>query len=286
LRDYLNGLDLDPRQLEIVEARLDQVNKLKRKYGGSIRAVLDFSQKISAQLDEMENLDETLARLQDDLKHAYQILVELAQELSAKRAQTAEQLSLHVEEELAFLKMAQTRFAVNLQPLPAARETHPYLSLNGHALGEWGYDRATFMMAPNVGEAIKPLAGVASGGELSRVVLALKAILAHHQSLETVVFDEVDAGIGGATAEVVGQKLAVLAGHHQILCITHLPQIAKYGDHHFRIEKTVSQGRTHTIITPLQAEERVEEIARMLGGEKITPATLAHAREMISSTSR
>ena len=139
------------------------------------------------------------------------------------------------------------------------------------------------MIAPNVGEAIKPLAAIASGGELSRIVLALKAILAQTDSLETVVFDEVDAGIGGGVAEMVGQKLAALAGHHQVLCITHLPQIAKFGQHHLRIVKNVVKGRTHTTITPLDAEARVEEIARMLGGEKITATTLAHARELLAS---
>jgi DNA repair protein RecN (Recombination protein N) len=138
------------------------------------------------------------------------------------------------------------------------------------------------MMAPNVGEAIKPLAAIASGGELSRVVLALKAILARSDALETVVFDEVDAGIGGGVADMVGKKLAALAGRHQILCITHLPQIAKYGDHHFRIVKSVADGRTRTTITPLEPEERVAEIARMLAGEQMTATTLQHAREMLS----
>jgi DNA repair protein RecN (Recombination protein N) len=132
-----------------------------------------------------------------------------------------------------------------------------------------------------VGEAIKPLAAIASGGELSRVVLALKAILAQSESVETVVFDEVDAGIGGNVAEMVGRKLATLARHHQILCITHLPQIAKFGNHHFRIAKTVADGRTSTRINHLSANERVEEIARMLGGEQITQTTMAHAQELL-----
>jgi DNA repair protein RecN (Recombination protein N) len=146
-------------------------------------------------------------------------------------------------------------------------------------------DRAAFMIAPNVGEDIKPLTAIASGGELSRIVLALKAILAQNDSLETVVFDEVDAGIGGGVAEMVGKKLAALARYHQILCITHLPQIAKYGQHHFRIEKRVSKGRTHTTIAHLSAKARVEEVARMLGGEQITPATMNHAKEMLAEVS-
>jgi DNA repair protein RecN (Recombination protein N) len=145
-----------------------------------------------------------------------------------------------------------------------------------------GIDRATFLIAPNIGEALKPLASIASGGELSRVVLALKALLAKTDSVETVVFDEVDAGIGGGVAEVVGKKLADLAKHHQVICITHLPQIAKFGDRHYCISKHVSQGRTRTSIHLLNDEDRYKEIARMLGGEKITQATLEHAREMLN----
>ena len=137
------------------------------------------------------------------------------------------------------------------------------------------------MMAPNTGEEIKPLAGIASGGELSRVVLALKAILARSDSVETIIFDEVDAGIGGSVAEVVGKKLADLARFHQTICITHLPQIAKFGDHHYKISKKIINQRTQTFITPLKGVQRIEEIARMLGGVQITSATLAHAREML-----
>jgi DNA repair protein RecN (Recombination protein N) len=146
---------------------------------------------------------------------------------------------------------------------------------------ESGIDRASFMIAPNPGEELKPLASIASGGELSRVVLALKAILAESDAVETIVFDEVDAGIGGGTAEVVGRKLSDLARHHQIICITHLPQIAKFGEHHFSISKHVDDGRTKTAIQPLSREDRTKEIARMLGGEKITQTTLDHARELL-----
>ena len=147
------------------------------------------------------------------------------------------------------------------------------------------FDRARFLISPNVGESMKPLADIASGGELSRVVLALKAILVETDSVATVVFDEVDSGIGGSASEVVGKKLASLSIFHQVICITHLAQIAKYGDHHYKISKEISKGRTKTIVEPLGNKKRVEEIARMLGGEKITQATLAHAREMLKRKS-
>ena len=183
------------------------------------------------------------------------------------------------------LRSASTFFAVAFQAQGSVEQSDALLSCGGHAVTETGLDKVRFMIAPNVGEAIKPLASIASGGELSRVVLALKAILAHNDAVETLVFDEVDAGIGGGAAEVVGQKLANLARHHQVLCITHLPQIAKYGDHHFRIDKRVAKGRTHTTITPLSPDDRVKEIARMLGGEKLTATTVKHAREMLGAAS-
>jgi DNA repair protein RecN (Recombination protein N) len=281
LRDYVKHLDLDPARLESVEARLDLLNKLKRKYGGSLERVLAYGQETDRQLHEIDHVDETIAQVRVELRGRHEQLCRLAADLSAQRREVAQKLSASVEKELAGLKMAGTRFVVELQPVAAGKESGPHLAWEGRALTESGADRARFMIAPNVGEAIKPLAAIASGGELSRVVLALKAILARGDDLETVVFDEVDAGIGGGTAERVGKKLAALARRHQILCITHLPQIAKFGDHHLRIVKSVVQGRTRTTITPLSAPERVEEIARMLGGEKITDATLAHAKEML-----
>jgi DNA repair protein RecN (Recombination protein N) len=281
----LNRLDLDPRQLDGVEERLDLLNRLKRKYGGSINAVLAHGQDARHQLEEMENIEIAIAEAEKACAAASGDLGRLAESLSQKRKVAADRLARAVEAELACLKMAGTRFAVELTPVQLPSDTSPYLRCSDAYLSESGMDRAAFMIAPNVGEAIKPLAAIASGGELSRVVLALKAILAQNDSLETVVFDEVDAGIGGGAAELVGKKLAGLSQYHQILCITHLPQIAKYGRHHFRIEKGVARGRTRTTITKLSSGERVEEVARMLGGEAITPTTLEHAREMLAEVS-
>ncbi len=282
LRDYLKHLDLDPQRLDAVEARLDLLNKLKRKYGGTLERVLAHGEEIERRLSEIDHIDEHIAQVRAELRRQHERVCRLAGELAGRRREAARKLAVGVEKELAALKMAGTRFAVEVQSVPAAKESSPFLCWDGQALTESGADRASFLIAPNVGEAIKPLAAIASGGELSRVVLALKAILARGDDLETVVFDEVDAGIGGGTAELVGKKLAALARRHQILCITHLPQIAKFGDHHLRIVKGVSKGRTRTTITPLDDRQRVEEIARMLGGEKITETTLAHAREMLA----
>jgi DNA repair protein RecN (Recombination protein N) len=283
LRAYLLKIETDGKELESVEARLDLLNKLKRKYGGSIEAVLEKLESIEKELSGIENLSERIAETEKRLAGLHKKLATVAKELSAKRQECAKQLALKVEKELATLKMSRTKFEVSVEAVKANEGADPFLVIDGNQAGETGVDRAEFLIAPNVGEELKPLSAIASGGELSRVVLALKALLAGSGSVETVVFDEVDAGIGGGVAEVVGRKMASLAGHHQIICITHLPQIARFGDNHFRISKHVEGGRTKTVISPLAAKERVEELARMLGGEEITRATIAHAREMLES---
>ena len=281
LRSYLTTIVPDERRLEAVEERLDALNKLKRKYGGSLEAVLLKLEDIESELAAVENIDTEIEAVEKKLAERRRRLAKACLKLSQKRNQVATALSKKVIDELATLKMSATDFQVLLQTTPADEKTHSGLIADNSIITESGIDRATFMLAPNVGEELKPLTSIASGGELSRVVLALKAILAQTESVETVVFDEVDAGIGGGVAEVVGRKLARLARHHQVLCITHLPQIAKFADRHYRVSKHVSKGRTRTDIKPLNSEERQNEIARMLGGEKITAATLEHAKELL-----
>jgi DNA repair protein RecN (Recombination protein N) len=281
LRRYLNNIVPDERRLEAVEERLDTLNKLKRKYGGSIEAVFLKLQEIEKELANVENIDTEISRVEKDLSEKHKRLAEACMKLSRKRKKVAAELSKKVVGELATLKMSATDFQVLLQTTPVDEKADPSLSTDKWIINESGVDRATFMLAPNIGEELKPLTSIASGGELSRIVLALKAILAQTDSVETVVFDEVDAGIGGGVAEVVGSKLSQLARHHQVFCITHLPQIAKFADQHYRVSKHISKGRTRTDITPLNAKQRQNEIARMLGGEKITPATLEHAKELL-----
>lgn len=281
LRNYLKNIQIDETRLEDVEARLDILQKLKRKYGGSLDAVIAHLESIEHELSEVENISDKINATEAKLSELHSQLAKLALKLSEKRDHTAINLAKKLEMELTTLKMSQTQFQVFLRTISAGDKADPYLTIDGKAIDETGIDCASFLIAPNVGEDLKPLAGIASGGELSRVVLALKAILAETESVETVVFDEVDAGIGGGVAEVVGKKLSFLARHHQVICITHLPQIAKFGDHHFKISKHVEQGRTITNIDPLGDEERIKEIARMLGGVEITRATIDHAREML-----
>lgn len=281
LRSYLKLIEVDEQQLEAVEARLDTLNKLKRKYGGTLDGIFLKLAAIEADLSNVENVHAKIAEVENTLVRLHNQLVQQAEDLSRQRRQVAKSLAQKVIRELHSLKMAHTRFEVLLQPIPAAGKIDFHLKTGDDPITDSGMDRATFMIAPNVGEELKPLAAIASGGELSRVVLALKAILAETDAVETIVFDEVDAGIGGGTAEVVGRKLLELAKHHQVICITHLPQIAKFADHHFSISKQVEHGRTRTAIHRLIAAERHMEIARMLGGEEITPATLEHARELL-----
>ena len=281
LRAHLNLIQMDDQRLEAVEERLDTINKLKRKYGGSLEAVFSQSETIEAELSKVENIRHQIREVEKELEKLHGQLTRRVLELSQKRAKTAKKLALKVVAELGSLKMSQTEFKAVIQRIAADEKTNSYLTAKACTITEAGIDRATFMIAPNPGEELKPLTSIASGGELSRVVLALKAILAETDAVGTIVFDEVDAGIGGGTAEVVGRKLSELARHHQVICITHLPQIAKFGQHHFSISKHVNDGRTLTAIQLLNKEDRYKEIARMLGGEEVTQTTLDHARELL-----
>ena len=281
LRAYLNRLDVDARELERVEDRIDELNRLKKKYGGSLEAVLAYRASIDGELEGIRNLearmDTVRARLDDLSREAHRT----AAELSSQRREAARDLAGRIVGELADLDMEGADVDLVMESVPSPPDGSTYLRDGKRYLTETGYDRAAIYLSANAGEALKPMASVASGGELSRLVLGLKAILARTDAIETVVFDEVDAGIGGKVAERVGRKLRMLAGHHQVVCITHLPQIAKFGDHHYHISKKTDRGRTATRIRHLDPADRVGEIARMLSGADITETTRQHAAEML-----
>ncbi|MBU1052338.1 MAG: DNA repair protein RecN [Proteobacteria bacterium] len=283
LRDYLVKIQTDENELEAVEARLDFINKLKRKYGGSLETIFVRLKEIEKELSGIENIAENICETQKMLDKMHKELAASAKRLSAKRIESAKKFAAKVEKELSSLKMSGTKFEVSLQTQVASSSADSIFTSDGCIINENGIDNAVFLIAPNVGETLKPLSAIVSGGELSRVILALKALLAQTESVETIVFDEVDSGIGGGVAEVVGRKMASLAQNYQIICITHLAQIASFADHHFRISKHVADRKTKTLITPLNKNERIEEIARMIGGEKITDATIAHAVEMLDN---
>ncbi|MBW1916908.1 MAG: DNA repair protein RecN [Deltaproteobacteria bacterium] len=284
LRDYLRTVQMDPQRLQEVDHRLALLERLKRKYGPTLQEVLAFQDWARQEVARLDDFDSHLQALKEQLVAAGQELSQKAQELSQCRQAVAQRLAAAVETEIHSLAMPQARFTVFFQKssveAPGAYEFSP--TVGGQPVTATGCDRVEFYLAPNPGEPPKPLARIASGGELSRLVLGLKNILAQEAGVETVVFDEVDTGIGGAVAQVVGQKLHNLAKKHQIICITHLPQIACFGDCHFRVEKQVQDGRTVTTVTKLTATERLKEIARMLGGTQITDTTLAHAQELLA----
>lgn len=266
-RSYRDAIEFNPVRLDEIEARLDQLKTLKRKYGDSIEEILAYRQEISGRLDVLENADARLADLEASLNGASATLDACARRLTDHRTEAASGLASSIQNELGALAMAATRFAVAIEPC------FP---------GPGGADTVEFLISPNPGEPLKPLAKIASGGEISRVMLALKSVLARMHIVPTLVFDEVDSGIGGRTAGVLAEKLRTLADAAQVVCITHLPQVAARGQTHFFIEKRETGGRTTVSVTALDAESRVGELARMLGGGD-SEAVLAHARELVAA---
>jgi len=282
LRDFYSKLKLDPKRLEEVEERLQLIRRFKKKYGPSVESILSFKEELSQKEYQLNQKREELKKFEAQLEEKKEGLLRLATSLSSKRHEIADTFKKKVEEELNLLGMAGTRFRIKFSSPRAVGDTISAEMLDSTITPE-GIDVLEFMMSANVGEDLRPLAKIASGGELSRIMLALKTILARFGLVETLVFDEIDAGIGGSTANIIGEKLRSLADYHQILCITHLPQLASCGETHFLVEKRVSKGRTRTLITSLDRKSRINEIARLLGGRVISEKTLAHAREMLSS---
>ena len=282
LREFYSKLKLDPRRLEEVEERLQLIRRLKKKYGSSVESILSFKEELSQRAYRLTQKQEELKRFEAQLEEKKKTLLTLATSLSLRRHEIAESFEKKVEEELHLLDMPGTRFRIRFSSPSPVGDTIPPDMLDSTLTAD-GMDVLEFTISPNVGEDLRPLAKIASGGELSRIMLALKTILARFGLVETLIFDEVDSGIGGATAATVGEKLRSLANYHQILCITHLPQIASCGETHFLVEKKVTRGRTRAFISSLDRESRINEIARLLGGRVISEKTLAHPREMLSS---
>lgn len=280
LRDLKNATIIDPYRLEEVEERLQLINRLKKKYGPTLEDISNVKDTLSETIFNLDQKREALERIKKDIRKIEEGILSEATALSGKRKRAAKKLEKSVEKELNLLDMGGTRFEVSFHSEGDNREDEPEKMMR--SIKADGYDRIEFMLSPNIGEELRPLSRTASGGELSRIMLALKTILARTASVETLIFDEVDSGIGGATAEVVGEKLKSLAEYHQILCITHLPQIASKGETHFLVKKRVKDRRTQTIISELHPEERLEEIARLLGGKVISQQALAHAKEMLT----
>lgn len=267
-RDTLEDADFDPRQLDDIESRLDTIYKLKKKYGNSIAEILEYFERISEEYQSLELSDELTAHLQRELDEANLVLHTVAEALTACRLAAAAEFSERVEQELAYLDMAGVRFSIT-------RREKPY--------GPTGADEMEFMICTNTGEEAKPLAKIASGGELARIMLAIKNVLAEKDGIGTIIFDEVDTGVSGRAAQKIGKKLAEVARHRQVICVTHLAPVAACAAHHYRIYKTVEDGRTFTRVEELTRPQRVQELARIMVGENITDSALKSAEEMLES---
>jgi DNA repair protein RecN (Recombination protein N) len=280
LQDYLSRLEADPARLEAIEDRLALITRLKKKYGPTVEAILAEAGAVQAEITRWEQGSARLAGLDRDIAAAATAAAALAAELSRGRAAAGPRLEKRILEELAVLAMGGSRFEVRLQ-----REEDPAgrLTVDGRRwrADERGIERAEFLLSANPGVEPRPLARVASGGELSRVMLALKTALADVDRVPTLVFDEVDIGIGGRTARTVGERLRAVAAGRQVFCVTHLPQIASLAHVQYTIEKRVVAGRTRVRVQRLDGPERVAEVARMLGGRAVTEATLHHAEELL-----
>jgi DNA repair protein RecN (Recombination protein N) len=272
-RDYARHIDVTPGRLDQVETRLALLERIKKKFGGTLQAALDLRSRSRAEIEELEGSDERIAELKEALEAAEGRYRALATALSAARRKAAKKLERLLSKELPSLALEKARFGIEVRTLED---------------GEWresGLDEVELLFSANPGEEPRPLSKTASGGELSRFVLALKAVSAKGERPKTLVFDEVDSGIGGRVADAVGEKLKELAATHQVICVTHLPQIASFAPAHYRIDKMEKEGRTETRIERLDPEGRVDEIARMLAGAVVTESARKHARELVREKS-
>jgi DNA repair protein RecN (Recombination protein N) len=277
LSRYLDKLDLDPGELVEVNDRLNTINRILNKYGDNLDAALAYRQEIGLKVSSLEQATDEFSALQKELSPLLIQLKKLGEELSAKRRAVAAKLAPLVEQQLGELGMEKAKFTLSFQPTAS---TVPGESIPAAASG---IDQVEFIAQTNPGQLPQPLRKIASGGELSRIMLALKGILAQSDRISVLVFDEIDANVGGRLGSTIGNKLRQLAGHHQVLCITHLPQIASYADRHFTVRKQVIDGQTATTVRIMSGAEQVQELAEMIGGQRITDTTRAQAKELLDS---
>jgi len=282
LRRHTGHVRFDPAAQDELEARLAEIGRLKRKYSGSIEEIIRRGEEIAVQLEGLERGSEEIPALERAVDAARRSAWDVAEALSRERRKAASRFKKDMEKELSALGMAGTSFEARFAPAAEAPDEPPFAAA-GKKLTERGVDQIEFYFSPNPGEPVKPLARIASGGELSRLMLAIKSLALARGEIPTLLFDEVDAGIGGRVAEIVGQKLKKVAAAHQVICVTHLPQIAALADGHFAVEKEVARGRTFTRVKRLGERERVAEVARMLAGVKVTDQAVRHAEEMVKS---
>ncbi|OGX61139.1 MAG: DNA repair protein RecN [Paenibacillus sp. RIFOXYA1_FULL_44_5] len=274
LRDYLETIEFNSEKLNQIEQRLDVIATLRRKYGDSIADILQYWEQIQTELQQIEHKDQRMELLQKQLSQHERDLYEAAQRLSDERIQAAQHLADDIIKELRDLHMDRTQFSVRVDKLEQANDGAPKFTKDGS-------DDVEFLISANPGEPLRPLQRIASGGELSRIMLAMKAIFARIDHIPVLVFDEVDTGVSGRAAQAIAEKLSLLSRDCQVFSITHLPQVACMADSHYAIYKSIDGQRTFTQVTDLTAQERIQELARMLGGVEVTETTLQHAEEML-----
>ncbi len=277
LRDYTTRLDFSPERLEQVQQRLHELEMLMKKYGFSIAEILQYAERSKRELEELISHAETTRNLSEQIIQEEKKYLEAAEKLSEKRRSDARSLETEIRKEFKALAMERMELQVRFHPREESKREGRLPSYYGPG----GIDHVELLIAPNKGEEMKPLARIASGGELSRIMLSIKSLCGSEEAGKTLVFDEVDAGIGGRVAEAVGKRLRDIAKNNQVLCVTHLPQIAAFANHHFNVSKEEVGGRTETLVKSLKKSERIQELARMLGGEIISETTQRHAREML-----
>jgi DNA repair protein RecN (Recombination protein N) len=282
LRAYADRIEADPARLEDIDARIQELTRLKRKYGGSLDEAIATLEKSRAEIAELENVGVSRHQAEAEFDRALDDLLAAAKKLSVERKRGAADLKRKMEAELKTLGMRTPVFEAHFASVASGEGG---LMRDAVAMGPSGIDIVEFHLSPNLGQPPMALARIASGGELSRVMLALKRLEAQRRGVATMIFDEVDAGIGGEIAQVVGRKLKELAKYHQILCVTHLPQIAAFADRHFHVEKEERRGATRSIVRQLEAAERTDEIARMLGGAEVSDKFRRAAKELLTRAS-
>jgi len=271
LNRYLASLDLDPTRLELIQSRLSKIAELRRKYGSSVEEMLSVLEKLEAEFSTLDQSEERLKKITAEISEREKTLRKKGTELSIKRKKISKLLSQSVTAELKDLKMAEAEFEIELE-----------FQENSTGWGPHGADSIQFLVRTNKGEAKRPLGKIASGGELSRLMLAIRRVIADRGGIGVYLFDEIDAGIGGQTAFEVGKKLKSVAAYNQVICITHLPQVAAFANHHLSVQKKTTKDRTLTSVVELSEKERKEELARMLGGPELTKKSLENAAELIS----
>ncbi|WP_046173792.1 DNA repair protein RecN [Domibacillus indicus] len=269
----LDTLEFNPERLNEIQGRLNEISQLKRKYGATIDEILEYGESIAKEIDQLTHRDTHVTRLQKELEEVKIEVQTEGEKLSSLRSESASQLEEAIHRELKELYMEKTVFNVHVQ------------NESGHFKKD-GIDQIEFYMSTNPGEPLKPLVKIASGGEMSRVMLAMKTIFSRHQGITSIIFDEVDTGVSGRVAQAIGEKIYKVAVHSQVLCISHLPQVAAMSDTHLYIQKNLEGARTSTTVTPLSEEEKVAEIGRMISGVEMTDLTKEHARELLSLSAK